>query len=371
MRAAVVAVLVLSAFRTASAAPCPPVAELAGDRGAVERVAAELRALGVVVRAAPATVPRDVVPPADGDGCRVIDAVVQRADDGAIAVAVRGGGRAREGRVLSDAALAAAWIDSWTRTDVDAALWTPPPPSAVGAAAPPTRTPAIVAPRDVAPVPGPAPGSLARFAVAASYEQAWSDDDARWRGVGLAGCVHVDGFCVGARVRALVDPERVVGVTAMERSDLSALATLSYPRVLGTMALAPELGMGIGRLATTRVDGTCTPMPPVCDPTDPMCAMSPPTCEAQPGSTVEVGDGLAARTYAVRFALALRVAVPLFRHVWLDGIGGVGWSPFAHTTPFGGGAPGPMTMPSPDPLALPGEPRTSYQLGLGVRVGAP
>jgi len=360
------ALVMLSGTRTVSAAPCPPSAELAGERITVERVAGELRRLGVAVTVTPDVLPADAPPAAHPDGCAVVRAFVQLDDGGAIAVAVRGAGRSSEGRVMSDPVLAAAWIDSWTRDDIDVALWAAPPARVATAA-----SPAVNPPRDAIPAPASAPrGVRDRVTLAAAYEEAWSDDDARWRGASAAACVQVDGFCVGARARAVFDPARLVGATAMARDDLSLLATASYPLALGTMTVAPELGLGVGRLSTKRVDGTCTAPPPSCDPMDPTCVVPEPTCDPGTSPVVAVGDGLHERTYAVRFALALRVAVPLFRHVSLDGLAGVGWSPFAHTAMFPAGTTTSPMMAPPDTLALPGEPRTSYQLGIGLRVGA-
>jgi hypothetical protein len=50
-------------------------------------------------------------------------AQVELGTDGGIAVAIRDGGRRSEGRVVSDAAMAASWIDSWLRDDLDGTSW--------------------------------------------------------------------------------------------------------------------------------------------------------------------------------------------------------------------------------------------------------
>ena len=112
-------------------------------------------------------------------------------------------------------------------------------------------------------------------------------------------------------------------------------------------------------------------MPPInCDPMDPMCVEPPPaTCEATagPNGLVYVGDGLDESSFTPRVALALRVAVPLFDHVWLDGLASITLAPFGHREAYAE-SPAPT---APGAFAIPGEPSKSVQLGIGLRVGAP
>src|SRR5512139_3900475 len=107
-------VVLLSGLRIAGAEPCPPRVALAGDGEAIARVGEELGRLGVSIASADAAPLRD--------GCPTVRAQVGLESNGRIAVAVQGATSGSEGRVVSDAALAAAWIDSWTREDVDVAL---------------------------------------------------------------------------------------------------------------------------------------------------------------------------------------------------------------------------------------------------------
>src|SRR4051812_24691767 len=118
---ALVLVLALSAPRTVAAEPCAPRAALDGDRDAVERVGAELVKLGVIV--APAAAPASA-------RCPAVRATVELAREGGIAVAVRGSAQRSEGRVVSDAGVAAMWIDAWLRDDLDVATWAPESPAA-------------------------------------------------------------------------------------------------------------------------------------------------------------------------------------------------------------------------------------------------
>ncbi len=103
-----------------------------------------------------------------------------------------------------------------------------------------------------------------------------------------------------------------------------------------------------------------------------MCVPSPDTtCEPNAAGTtnglVHVGDDLDETSYTPRLSLALRVAVPLFKHVWLDGLASITFAPFGHRDAYGESS---STM-APGAFPIPGEPGRSVQLGIGLRVGAP
>ena len=138
------------------------------------------------------------------------------------------------------------------------------------------------------------------------------------------------------------------------------------------MTIAPELGLGLGRLTTSRLDG-CRTQPP-CDPTTSMCMQPPPCGQNDPEimNAIKIGDGFSRSTITPRTSAALRIAVPLFEHVWFDAIAAVTVAPFGHTDEYKlpPGTPLPYQVP-PEDLALPGEPRGTLQLGFGLRVGAP
>ncbi|HEY5926723.1 MAG TPA: hypothetical protein VIV11_33785 [Kofleriaceae bacterium] len=366
-RVALALVLVASVGQTGEAEPCAPRADLGGDAEAVAKVAAELERLGVDAN----TDPTKRAP----TKCPVIIAAVELDRSGGIAVAVRDSSLRSEGRVVSDAALAAAWIDSWLRDD-----FTAPPsetPLAVTPVAPVREQPtAVVAQTPV----------LERFSLAASYLQMWSDDSTSWSGFAGSLCVQVNGFCVGARVgyASQIVP---TDVSAAAKTDLSLLATASYSWRLGRLSLAPELGVGVGRLVTERYEG-CTqpammtptmcdpmtdPMCMNCDPTDPMCGITtePPKCEDPGTTTVYVGDNFSTATYTPRVMAALRIAVPLFDHVWLDGVAAATAAPFGHDDDYGEGQTMIGTMPNTASFPLPGDPMFGFQLGVGLRLGAP
>jgi hypothetical protein len=354
------------------AEPCAPRAILSGDRTAIDMVGAELVKLGVVLAPGPRS-------------CPAVAATVELAREGGIAVAVRGSGQRSEGRVVSDAGVAATWIDAWVRDDLDVAAWAPPPASAGFVAPPATSAPGASAPRDTAAVTKPAPALLDRIGFSAGYVQAWSDDDTAWSGGEAGGCVRAGAACIGGRARALWQPDRAANLSAVGRSDVSVLATASLPIRAGTTVFSPELGLGFGRFATRRVEGTCVPPntmpPPNCNPGDPMCQMmnpaDPNTCQPDASGTTDpatgakllVGDDFENATYTPRIALSLRIAIPLFSRVWLDGLASYEAMPLGHEGEF---PPGKLPAgTTADQVALPGEPAATWLLGVGLRIGAP
>ena len=237
---------------------------------------------------------------------------------------------------------------------------------------PPAETPP-----EVAAVATRAP-VLDRVALAAAYETSWSDDGSSWQGLSAAGCARLGPLCAGVRVRAAWQPKILSadGLTGASRADLSALAIATTSVEVGRMRIAPELGLGVGRFTTRRLDG-CAPPPGCdpatgqgcnCDPTDPNgnCPPPPTMCPADPTDPMlYVGDGFHASTWTPRIAASLRVAVPLLAHVWLEGSASGQVAPGSH---------GPFAR-QPDAagntLTLPGEPGADLVLGVGVRVGAP
>lgn len=347
------ALLLLASVQTrrGEAEPCAPRAELGGDAEAVAKVAAELQRLGVEASTDPTKRPART-------SCPVIVAAVELDRGGGIAVAVRDSSQRSEGRVVTDAALAAAWIDSWLRDDFSA------PATEVAPLAPPSTVDATPAPSEAATTP-----LLDRFSLAASYLLAWSDDSTSWSGVAASVCVRAGEWCIGGRI-GYATQTVTADLTAANKSDLSLLATASYPYALGRMSIAPEFGAGVGRIATSRLEGCkMTMTDPNCDPMDPTCMAQPPEpCTSDPG-TVYVGDQFATATYTPRLTAALRIAVPLFDHVWLDGIAAATAAPFGHSDEY--------AMTNPDGTTangalypLPGDPMLGLQVGVGLRVGA-
>lgn len=336
-----------------------PRVELEGEALVVGKVGDELARLGVE---------RGVAAP----GCRGVLARVE-ADGEGIAVAIKDGARRSEGRVVSDPSIAASWIDSWLHDDLDGRAWLITAPVILS-----SSTPVITKTLLDKPVQ---PGLFDRAHLTVGWEHVWTDDSASADGLGIAGCMRVGALCVGGRARYVREAERTVEQTAMQRREMSLLATVSLPINAGRMSIAPELGLGVGRTSTRRIEG-CTVypainMPPGCDPMDPSCPPQPqpPTPCMESAGKMFVGDNFATATISPRLAAGIRIAVPLFEHVWLDGLASIAVSPASHTEAFAATAatvgPDGTVMQAPSPFSLPGEATFGMWLGVGLRVGAP
>ncbi|HEU0033085.1 MAG TPA: hypothetical protein VFQ53_20775 [Kofleriaceae bacterium] len=408
-RAALGCLLALSGFRTASAEPCAARAELSGEAASTAAVQAELARLDVGVGKLKT-------------GCPGVVAQIEREPGGGgLAVVIRDRLQRTERRIVSDASVAATWIDSWLRDDPSAtsipttagspsatATATSTPSTGVALSPPATdagrhaqfdvaltsasrartlQPPGLVPSQDATPPKPRLSQLLAELSLAVSYEQGWAsggdrapgvDTDGRSSGFGVAACVKTGGMCLGARLHHAREADQIVNLTGMARGDTSALATAARPIAVGKMVVTPELGLGVGRMWTRRVESCVAPSPdmtpPNCDPTDPMTMCEPPPpvpmC-SDPAGKVFVGDGLSVATITPRASAAVRVAVPLFDHVWLDALASFTMLPFGHGTTYAPAVLDPTGQIPPDAVTLPGEPDTSIQLGIGIRVGAP
>lgn len=332
-RAAAVAVLVLSAPRTGTAGVCAARAEVTGDHELATRVSAHLSQLGAGGVEAP--------------GCPPLRAAVARDPSGAVAVTIRDRDDRIEGRIVDDDVVAAVWIDSWLHDDLDAPLWAAP---AAGAAARPKF----------------ARSRLARLALTAGYESTFSDDGTRWSGIGGGASVALGPIWLGLRGR--ISSQGAIAasgaLTAAERGDLVVLATAATTVRLGSMAIAPELGLGVGAMSTRRIEGCKPIIAPVCDPTNPNTPGCTPMCAAGDPGYAYVGDNFATTRFTPRVAAAVAVSLPLIAHVWLDGRAALEAAPGRHgdayaATPAADGSVAP----------LPGEPLASIGLTIGLRVG--
>jgi hypothetical protein len=350
------AVLLLAAA-PAGAEPCKPHAQLDGDAAAVASVSAELAKLGVVVGSSAG----DGAPA----GCKTVFAAVELARDGGLAIAVKTGSQS-EGRTVSDAVVAASWIDSWVADD-----FVPPQPAANGFF---TLHPAHENPELHAETVTPEPRIYPWLGVSvmAAVDQSWSFDRTRWSGIGGGACVEVSAWCFGARGRYATQ-DILVGQTAAARSDFALLATASVTKQVGRTQLLPELGLGVGRMTTSRING-CRHI--ACDPHDVGCMEPPPDMECvehdpEHAYVLDVGDQLHATSVTPRAAATLRVAFAITDHIFLDGIAAVTLEPFGHSDPYKlpvGELPPPGI--APEELALPGQSIGTFELGLGLRWGS-
>ena len=353
--------LLLLAAAPATAEPCKPHAQLEGDAAAVASVTAELVKLGVVVSRSGSV--------AASAGCKTVFAAVELGRDGGLAIAVKTGAQS-EGRTVSDAVVAASWIDSWVADD-----FAPPQPAANGffELRPAARTAASGPPgADVhAEVAAPASTHELGVAVSAAVDQEWSFDRTKWTGISGGACVQVDAWCFGARGR-YANQSILVGPTAAARSDFAVLATASYAKQLGRTQVIPELGLGLGRMTTDRINGC---LHQTCDPHDQSCMEPPPDMECvehdrEHAYTLDLQDHLHATSVTPRAAASVRLAVAIADHLYLDGIATVTLEPFGHDQyPLPLGEVPPPGIP-PEQLALPGQSIGTFELGLGLRWGS-
>ena len=335
---------------TAVADPClHPRATLDGDPAAVASVTTELVKLGVEVGPA--------------SSCKSVAATVENDRDGAIAVAVKTGSQS-EGRTVSDPALAATWIDSWLQDDFGGPTFSTKLASSRLVSANPDVLRAVEVPAQ--------PQTGVGISVSAAFDQSWMFDGSRWTGVTAGVCAKIDALCFGARGRYATNSE-LFGQTAAARSDLSVLATASYEMHVGRIAIVPELGLGVGRATTSRIDG-CRHVQ-TCDPNTPGCVVPQVDSECiehdpEHAYTVDLNDHLHASSVTPRAAGSVRVAIALADHLWLDGSAALLVSPFAHTDRYDlpMGTPTPFGI-RPDQLALPGESVGTFELGIGLRWG--
>lgn len=357
---------------TVTAEPCAPRVALSGDRDAIARVAVELTALGVVLG--------EIEP--SQRACSVTAMVGLEAEG--LSVAVQNAAKRSEGRVVGDAKVAAAWIDSWLHDEIEVSSW--------AVASPPPAAPSALAAMPIAPVATntteavalAATSPLEHFGVSVAVERSWTNDDTEWNGFDIAGCLRLGAACIGGRIRAGFQDNLAYLVSYADRSDLVALATVSIPLTMGQVSLAPELGLGVGRMHTARAEACSKPSPvvppngsPGCsDPMDPTCMPTEPDtgtgacvdAAGNPTNELYVGDAYDHSTYLPRAAVALRASFPIVRHVWLDAVAAYTLTPFGTSS----ATDDDPTMGTADPnLAMPPEPTRGYQLGIGVRVGIP
>lgn len=344
--------MLVAASPRALADRCAPTARVTGDDAAATAVQTELRRLGVTLGEATTD-------------CPGVDAQVRADGRGGFEVTMRDGDRTDE-RDLGAPAVAAAWIDAWVRDDLDwradaAPGATPPAPAKQVAQ---LSEPADGPPDRVTHASDAASSSslLSRASFAAGYASQWTGDGAAWTGFSASGCGRSGAWCFGGRAQ-YASQDFSTGQTGVARNDTSILATVAYALPLGTLALVPEIGLGAGRMSSSR-DEACGPSQPG-DPDHPPMPM-----RCADGGGTYVGDDLHAVTYTPRGELAIRVEVPLFAHVWLDGVASATAAPFGHGDAFASmKSPPPGSGITPQQLALPGEPVAAFQLGVGLRVG--
>ena len=207
-RAAVLALMLCSSI--AAASPC---AALEGDATLVDQIGGRLHADGIKTTAQPACTHVRVA--ARGDAIEVAR------DDGSTE------------RVVGQLDTAVTLIESWTRTELEAAMLAPRPE-------PEQRSVVAAAPVLVPATP--------RVQALTSFETAYSDDRSNWVGVSVGACVEVGPVCasVRARVAAVVEGRW----ESSERHQTDVVVGGEVSRSLGPTITTFGFGAGMGATHT-------------------------------------------------------------------------------------------------------------------------
>jgi len=273
----------LAAHGPAAADPsCPPAAHVAGDAELGHAVMLELSILGVVSAEVPT-------------GCPVAEVMVEPSGDG-VAVTLRDSAGRQAAQVVTDAQVAASWIESWVHPEIGAPLLAAH--AAPAAAVEPVA--ALTVARAAAPAARPGRFSYGGLSLGAAAEMVSASDGSDWRSLSASTCARFGFLCAGLTGRG-ADNRGISmdgGQTEVNRFQLELLATLSASLELGRMRLVPSAGIGLAYEETGRGDGVkCTDQS---DPTGMACV--PPYA---------IDDGFTAYSLGPRAELGLGGAFPI------------------------------------------------------------
>jgi hypothetical protein len=294
----------IAAHGPAAADPgCPPAARVAGDEELGHAVVVELSILGVASRDIPAS-------------CPAVEVVVRPSGDG-VAVSVRDTAGREASEVVTDASVAASWIESWVHPEIGAPLLA----ARTGLSAAPA-----VEVKSVASAPetttGPGTSAYRGLWLGAAGEMVSANDDSDWRALSAGVCARFGFFCGGLTARA--GDNRGIsmdgGATAVNRYELELAATLNATFELGRMTLVPSAGIGLAYTETSRADGSgcfseVDPSGMVCEP------------------PYAIDDAFTAYSVGPRVELGLGGAFPIAGPLSLTLGVGMAFAPMARTEP--------------------------------------
>jgi hypothetical protein len=292
----------IAAHGPAAADPgCPPAARVAGDEELGHAVTVELSILGVASRDIPAS-------------CPAVEVVVRPSGDG-VAVSVRDTAGREASEVVTDASVAASWIESWVHPEIGAPLLA----ARTGLSAAPA-----VEVEAVASAPAARPGRFAYRGLwlGAAGEMVSASDDSDWRSLSAGVCARFGFFCGGLTARA--GDNRGIsmdgGATQVNRYELELAATLNATVELGRMTLVPSAGIGLAYTETSRAQGaSCAEE---IDPSGMVC--EPPYA---------IDDAFTAYSVGPRIELGLGGAFPIAGPLSLTLGVGMAFAPMARTEP--------------------------------------
>ena len=245
------------AHGAASADPaprCPPAARIAGDAELGHALVLELSILGVASGDIPAR-------------CPAVDVTVVRSGD-SVAVSLRDSAGRQAAEVVTDASVAATWIESWVHPEISDPLLAGGSSSAPSAAASPASTVVVHA----SGAPAARRSAYRGLLLGAAGEMASASDGSDWRGITASVCAQLGPVCAGLTARG-ADNRGISndgGMTTVNRWEVSLLAGMSAPLELGRMTLVPSAGFGLAYSESGRGGGaTCfnevDPSGQVCD----------------------------------------------------------------------------------------------------------
>ncbi len=306
-------VLALSAWTSAGAADCPVAVSLEGDALLAAEVQGELT--------------RDGVTTVAGPSCSAVSVTLSRCEGG-IRMTVIDSMRPTEERVVSDTAVAASFIESWVRHDLDEPLLHG---TEVGEATSRIPGSSSLDPEmlEMQP-PSSEPTARRSFAVSAFVSATVAQDGSTWIDPALRACLSFGPVCTGVTIRGRFD----LGVSGdssrfeSERAGVDMMLSAGMPIGLGKVDLTPSIGVGGGWLHT-RFSGDAS----------------------REGAVARESAGI---RLEARLALAMQLGAPWAMLIATRFLA----SPFARATPsMDGGA------------LLAGEPRWSFSAGVGLRYG--
>ncbi len=241
----------------APTAVCPPAARVTGDAELGHAVVLELSILGVASADIPAR-------------CPAVEVMVARSGD-AVAVSLRDRAGRVSAEVVTDASVAAAWIESWVHPEIREPLLAARTTSAPAAGA--IDAPAAEVSAAAAAPARRGPLAYRGLVLGAAGELTSASDGSDWRALSASLCARFGPLCAGLAGRGGDNRGLSAdgGFTEVNRYELSLLATLSASLELGRMTLMPSAGLGLAYTQTGRgggasCSGEVTPDGQVCEP---------------------------------------------------------------------------------------------------------
>jgi hypothetical protein len=325
---------------------CVPAARVGGDPELAHRVSLELAVLGIRTE--------EIAP-----SCPAVEVTLDRSGEH-VSVALRDPAGRRAQQLVTNAHVAATWIESWLHPEIRAPLLA----ARSGAVFAPAALDLRVDEAARAPVPSMA---FRGFILTAAGEKVYGSDDSEWRSLSLSACARWGGLCPGLVTRLADNRDFAVDElgTAFDRLALDLMASMSTPFAIGRMQLAPTFAVGVGYLRSAS--SACGEGENV----DPATG-----CRTEPAVSSTLGP---------RGEMGLYAAFPIASHVSLVLVSSLSFAPMARGPLPGVPSPGPDgTIPDPDrngnepgdngdlaEPARPGEPDQFTRIGVGLAVELP